>query len=667
MKGNQQKHPAEKLSPLEFLRLYGRLLRFLSPHLGNLIAAVFFMLLLAAFSGFSIAMIVPFSEIVLSGKDPTEIGPDPAVEAAAQAPLSEDVAAAKPKPSLSDNFSSGGSLRDKLVGRFYGMIRGRDRIDTLHRFCIALIIVFLLKNLFWYAQSYLIVRVEQLVIRDIRNKLYDHYQRLSLDYFDSTHSGLLIARITSDVELVKGAIANGFAQLIRQSFLLAAYLLAVLLASWRLFLVAGLVLPPNLWLIDRIGHYLRRASRISQEKMARMTSILSESLQGVRIVKAFNLEGEVVRRFRLETQDYARTLIRMTRLGSLHSPLTEVLGVTVAVAILWVAGKPLIESGAGGTGRFLLFLVGMLSMMQPIKVLSQVNMSIQQGLAAATRIFFILDEEPSVKRPSHPKQLHSFKDSIRYENVTFAYKPERPVLHNITMEIRRGEVLALVGPSGAGKTTLVDLIPRFYDPVQGRLTIDGIDLREVDLMQLRRLLGLVTQETVLFHDSILRNISFGRHEAAREEIENVCHAAHAHEFITELPEGYDTVIGERGIGLSVGQRQRLSIARALLKNPPILILDEATSALDTESERFVQDAITHLLKNRTAIVIAHRLSTIRSADKILVIDQGRVAQTGTHTSLMEEGGLYKRLHDMQFDDIPSIQPLESEQPPGQGV
>jgi subfamily B ATP-binding cassette protein MsbA len=638
------KDAESRLSPLATIRLYGRLLRFLKPHVGTLVSAVVFMILLAAFSGFSIAMIVPFSEIVLSGKAPEDIGPRTESLGERSENGGGDGAAADKAKTL--------SLRQELSARFYNAIRGRDRIDTLGRFCVALVLVFLLKNIFWYAQSYLSVRVEQLVIRDIRNHIYDQYQRLSIDYFDTTHSGRLIARITNDVELVKGAIANGFMQLLRQLFLVAVYTIFALLASWRMFLVAVLFLPPNLWLIDRLGHILRRASHVSQEKIAQITSIMSENLQGVRIVKAFGLEKETIRRFRKETNEYAKTLIRMTRLGSLHMPLTEILGVTVAVMILWFGGRPLIESGEGDPGRFLLFLVAFLSLMQPLKILSQVNMKIQQGLAAASRIYLILDESPSVSSPPHPQPMDGFRRAIRYEGVRFAYDPHHPVLRGIDLEIPRGEVLAIVGPSGGGKTTLVDLIPRFYDPTQGRILIDERDLRDLDLRDLRNLLGLVTQETILFHDTISRNVALGRRSATPQEIEAVCRAAHAHEFIQALPEGYETVIGERGIGLSIGQRQRISIARALLKNPPILILDEATSALDTESERLVQQAIANLLRNRTAIVIAHRLSTVRSADRIVVLDKGEIVQEGPHARLVKEDGLYRRLYEMQFEDVP---------------
>ncbi|MCC7142869.1 MAG: ABC transporter ATP-binding protein [Candidatus Eisenbacteria bacterium] len=631
-----------------WIRLYGRLLRFLRPHLGPLLAAIVFMSGLAAFSSFSLALIVPFTEIVLSGKSVDELGRGPvgAVE--------QMLGGGAPTGGATEQRAEGAierglDLRARLKEGFYDAIRGRDRIDTLRRFALALLLVFVLKNLFWYAQSYLIVRVEQNVIRDIRDRVFRHSQSLSLDYFSHSHSGTLIAKVTSDIDLIKGAIANGIADLLRQSLLLIAYLLTVLFANWKLFLFAVLILPPNLWLIARLGQTLRRSTRVSQAKLGRLTAVMSETFSGMRIVKAFSLEEERARRFSAETQGYARTMIKMTRTGSLATPLTEILGVLVAAVILWFAGAAIAGEG-GASGGFLLFIVGMLSMMQPIKALSQVNIKIQQGLGAAQRVFELLDTRPSVEDPASPVPLTRFERELRYEQVAFAYREGVPVLRGIDLTVHRGEVVALVGPSGGGKSTLVDLLPRFYDPTGGRITLDGGDLRGYRLHDLRGLIGLVTQETILFEGTIGQNILMGRPEATPSELEAAARAANAHDFIVQMPEGYDTWIGERGSMLSGGQRQRLAIARAILKNPAILIFDEATSALDSESEALVQEAIDRLLTGRTAIVIAHRLSTVRNASRIAVVADGAIVQVGRHEELLAEGGLYRRLHEMQFRD-----------------
>ncbi len=643
------------------------MLQFLRPHAALFAGSVVLMCGFAGLSGLSMALIVPFTEIVLGG---THAQPAPESSRAPASPGTSDRGAGPAdRPAGLDDRADradhltgladrpaglanrGLQLRRAAESRLKNWLQGGDRRNILGRFCLLIFLAFLMKNLFWYGQSYLVVRVEQNVIRDLRDHVFRHLQSLSLDYFSATHSGTLISRVVNDIELTKGAIANGISDLIRQGLLLLVYLATVLLASWQLFLLAILVLPPNLWLIDRIGSRLRQSSRVSQARMARLTAVLGETLGAIRIVKAFGLETNRAERFQQESGNYARTMVRMTRFGSLATPLTEMLGVSVAVAILWIAASRT-EVGGPGAGRFMLFIVGMLSMMQPIKALAQVNVRIQQGLAAGGRIFEILDTVPTVADRPGARPASGLRGEIRFESVTFAYRAGSPVLRNIDLSIRRGEVVALVGPSGGGKSTLVDLLCRFHDPTEGRITLDGTDLRDLQIESLRRLLGLVTQDTILFEGTVRENIAAGRPGAGGPEIEAAAATANAREFIERLPDRYETWIGERGSLLSGGQRQRLAIARAVLRDPQILIFDEATSSLDPESEALVQTAIDNLLRNRTAVIVAHRFSTVRHADRIIVLEDGRIVEIGPHEGLLAAAGPYRRLYDSQFREPP---------------
>jgi subfamily B ATP-binding cassette protein MsbA len=404
--------------------------------------------------------------------------------------------------------------------------------------------------------------------------------------------------------------------------------------------------------IDRIGRRLRRYSSRSQEKMADLTGSLQETITGSRVVKAFNLESHMRERFRRVNQAFASAMIRMTRTGSLAPPVTEIVGATLAAVILYIGGRDIVQGTGMDASRFLTFLVAMLAMMQPVRTLSQVNIRIQEGLAAAVRIFDVLDTKSSMRELSEPRRLPLPIQEIRFEDVCFSYVEGTPVLTNVDFRVPAGRMIAIVGPSGAGKSTLMDMIPRFYDPQSGRILINGIDIRELSLRELRSLIGIVTQETVLFDDTIEANILLGRPGASREEIEAAGHAANADVFIRALPEGYAAPIGDRGVKLSGGQRQRLAIARAILKNPPILIFDEATSSLDSESEALVQEAVERLVQDRTTFVIAHRLSTVLNADEILVMDGGRTVERGNHEELIARDGLYRRLYEMQFHDHP---------------
>jgi subfamily B ATP-binding cassette protein MsbA len=457
----------------------------------------------------------------------------------------------------------------------------------------------------------------------------------------------LISRVTNDVGLVRGALTAGIFVSTRELMLLVASLCWVFWVSVPLALVSLLVVPPSALLIVALARKLRRSSQRTQERMADLTTVLHETLGGMRVVKAFAMEKFELDRFRAATQRAYRAFIRLRRYWAVSSPLSEMLGVGAAVAVIAYGGQLILIEQTLTPDRFLLFLVAMLSMHRPLRKIASVNADIQEGAAAAERIFGLLKVMPSVVERPDARPVAGIERAIRFEGVEFAYEPGRPVLTGIHLEVRAGEVVALVGPSGAGKSTLADLVPRFYDPTAGRITLDGVDLRELRLADLRRLIGIVTQEVILFNDTVRANIAYGDESTPEAAIREAARAAHAAEFVEALPQGYLTEIGDRGVRLSGGQRQRLAIARAILKNPPILILDEATSALDSESERLVQAAIARLMAGRTALVIAHRLSTVRAADRIVVLDRGRIVEEGSHGELLGRGGVYSRLHAVE--------------------
>jgi subfamily B ATP-binding cassette protein MsbA len=581
-------------------------------------------MLFAAMSGASITMVVPFTKIIFEQDIDTEKLQSEPIEYKKLLKFDKDT--------------------------FLQVIGGDTQLERLGRFCIGLLLVFLVKNIFFYCWSFLIVRVEQGVVRDIRDALFEHYHKLPLEYFHGQRAGELISRITNDITLVRGAVANGLSDLLKNLFLAIAFLYLVLAAAWKLALIGMLVMPPSIYIISLLGRKIKFRSKVSQQKLASITAILQEAISGIRVVKAFAMEKFETSRFKRNTGDYFRTMVRMTRVGSLGIPMTEMLGVAAGVFVLWFSGRQILAGNGLTPDRFFLFLVALFSLMQPIKVLSRVNIDIQQGLAAAVRIFAVLDTEPKIKESPNPVAIESFDDKIVFDNVRFSYNDSGFNLGEISFELEKSQVLALVGPSGGGKSTIVDLIPRFYDPTSGVITIDGINLKDIETASMRKLLGIVTQEIILFNDTIYNNIAYGRSDIGVENVERALEAACALDFVQEFPEGLDTIIGDRGVKLSGERRQRLAIARALLKDPPILIFDEATSALDSESEQLITKAISNLLTGRTVILIAHRLSTIRRADIIHVIDKGKIVQTGKHNDLLNEGGLYKKLYDLQFRD-----------------
>ena len=543
-------------------------------------------------------------------------------------------------------------IREWLKSRVAVLVHAETRRGTLVKFCWMILIIVVGKNLFLYLQGFFMAYVQQSVMRHFRDELFTKYQRLSLDYFHSRRTGQVISRVTNDVIVLNESIDVGFNRLVTDSLQVILFASFLIILSWKLTLLAAVVLPVVFLFIWFVGKKLRKYSARSQERMADVNSVLEETVNNMRIVKAFSMEEFETRKFFGATYAYFRSLLRMTRIRHLASPINDTLATIAGVIILLFAGSRIIAgSGELDAGDFMTFILAMFSMIKPVKSLSQIHVKLQEGMAAAERVFEVMDTEEKIKDRSGARNLTRFEDSIVYDNVAFSYNPSEPLLEDISFEVKRGEVVALVGPSGAGKSTLFDLLPRFYDPQGGKILIDSVDIRDIRLSSLRSIMGIVTQETYLFNDTIRNNIAYGLNGIPDERVINAAQTANADEFIREFEEGYDTPVGNRGVMLSGGQRQRVAIARALLKNPQVLIFDEATSALDTESELLVQEAIDRLMQNRTTLVIAHRLSTIKNAHRIMVIDKGRLVETGSHESLMQQDGLYKRLYMMQFREV----------------
>ena len=541
-----------------------------------------------------------------------------------------------------------------------GLVRQIQRIldavlpkqEELVATVVTILALYFAKGLGAYISGYLMTDVGQRIVRDIRDRLFRHILGQSAAFFSVHTSGRLLSRITNDVAQVQRAVSETIGDLLRESFALLFFAAALFYYDWRLALVCLTGAPLIVYPLVRLGQRVRRTTRRSQEALEQMSHVSAEAFTGHRIVKAFGAEDRETAKFEQASNHYYRTSIKVSSALSTLPPLMEFIGGIAFVTALWY-GSEAIKAGRLTTGEFVAFITALFMMYGPAKKLSRVNADLQQAQAAGERIFEMLETHSEVTEAPAAIPLPRFVRAVEFRNVCFSYAgAEDATLRGVTFTVTAGQTLAIVGRSGAGKTTLVNLIPRFYDVTGGVITIDGHDVREVTLESLRAQIGIVTQETVLFDDSVAANIAFGRPTATQEEIERAARAAHAHDFIVTLDRGYDTLIGERGQRLSGGQRQRLAIARALLRDSPILILDEATSSLDTESEMLVQAALANLMMNRTSFVIAHRLSTVRRADAIVVLEQGVVVETGTHDELMARGGVYKRLYDLQLFDEP---------------
>jgi len=513
---------------------------------------------------------------------------------------------------------------------------------------LAIVGLFVLKGVFDYGQAYLMSHVGQRIIADLREKTYNHLQSLSLSFFTRNPTGVLMSRITNDVSMVQGAVTDAITGLLKDLFTIIGLVGVVFYRDWKLAIVALVVFPLAVYPIVKFGRKLRSYSSRSQSTMGDISTILLETISGNRIVKAFNMEDYERKRFARENRKLFNILMKSVRVRAISHPLMEMLGGLGIACIVFYGGYNVIK-GVATPGTFFSFLAALLMLYEPVKRLSGVNNTVQQGLAAASRIFEVLDTVPEIRNKPGAKTLFSVSKGIEYRNVSFKYE-EGWVLKNINLRVKVGEMIAFVGASGGGKTTMVNLLPRFYDVSSGQILIDDQDIRDISQESLRSMIGIVTQQTILFNDTVRNNIAYGKISEPFEEIVKAAEAAYARGFIQNLPSGYDTIIGEQGVRLSGGERQRISIARALLKNAPILILDEATSSLDSESEIEVQRALEYLMQGRTTLVIAHRLSTIRKANRIVVISNGVVVEEGTHEELLEKEGEYRKLYLLQFID-----------------
>lgn len=608
-------------------RNFYRILHYVKPYWFSILMNIVFNILAIVFSLFSFSMIVPFLNLLFNPENLTTVKPEFALD--------------------TDTLLA---MLDYYVS-YIIVLKGQA--NALIFICLLLVIAFFLRNITAYFALYFMVGARAGTIMDIRNDLYKKIMILPLSFYSHHKKGDIMARITTDVQEIEVSIISYLDVFIKSPLTIAAYFAYMLGVSWRLTLFVVLLLPIGGLIIGWIGKSLKKDSLDGQNRFAGMLATIEETIGGLRIIKAFNAIDYSSQKFNEQNGLYTRVIKYVNRKRDLSSPMSEFLSSIIIAIVVWF-GATLILDAAATPGaepsitaaNFIAYIVVFSQIISPAKSFSQGFYSLQKGMASADRIFEVLDAEEVIVEKQDALDLPEFKDSIIYNNVSFHYN-EVNVLHNINMTIPKGKMIALVGESGGGKSTLVDLLPRFYDVSEGHILIDGTDIRDFKISDVRGLMGIVSQESILFNDTVFNNIAFGLEHATREAVIEAAKIANAHDFIMEMEDGYDTVIGDRGMNLSGGQRQRISIARAVLKNPPILILDEATSSLDTESERLVQEALAKVMTNRTSIVIAHRLSTIQNADEILVMVKGQIVERGKHEELIELGGVYKRLTDLQ--------------------
>lgn len=594
------------------------ILKYLAPYKGRIALNLVFNLLNAAFSVVSFSAIVPFLKILF---DSVEKEADP-------------------------NAVVGSGVLDQLNAGFEKYIREEGPMEALFIFCVAIVILFFVRNIFRYLALHQMAFLRNVAVRDLRREIYQKLLRLPMAYYTDERKGQIMARFTNDVAEVEWSVMGALEALFRQPVMIILYLITLLGISWELTLFVIVVLPITGLMIGLIGKSLKRTAKKGQEELGEVVTSLEETVGGIRIVKGFTAEDIFNRYFNKVNDQHFKLMVRLFRKQYLTSPLGETLSAITIALILWFGGNLVLDGHTLNGEFFILYIVIFSQMISPARALSESFVRVQRGISASERIDEILTADEQVLESNAAESISKFKNQIEFRNVSFKYGDE-PVLKNINLTVKRGESIALVGPSGGGKTTLVDLMPRFYDVSEGEILLDGKNIKDFKVYDLRSLFGIVSQQSILFNDSVKNNLLIGNQYASDKQVIDALHAANAHGFAVSLSDGLDTGVGEAGNKLSGGQKQRLSIARAILNDPPIMIMDEATSALDTESERLVQDALEKLTEGRTSFVIAHRLSTVQHADRIIVIDKGEIVEMGNHTELLEKNGLYKRLVDLQ--------------------